>query len=362
MSLLLVAHCLVVYCLLTSPRYCTGALCASSAIEVAYFRGYHTARLTDTGAKLGGMMAVALSVQDAMSHITQLANKTGAPKLTIACINSPKSVTISGDARQLDLLQAQLSAKSIFARRLNVDMAYHSPEMQVLAHSYHESMQVLKKGILPPRTVTMLSTVTGRWVSEDALRDPQYWVDNMVSPVQFSPVVEKMTFQSNRKVWKRLDCSHRNYPRVTFMLEIGFHGALRGPLRDILGAVPGGGSVNYESVLVRNQPPFQTLLGSMGQLFCHGYSVDFAAINRTRDTESAPKLLCNFPEYRFNHSQRYWTESRIAERFRLHPQKKLDLLGKPSPDWNKAEAKWRNFIRIAEMPWVEDHKVSIEAR
>ena len=38
---------------------------------------------------------------------------------------------------------------------------------------------------------------------------------------------------------------------------------------------------------------------------------------------------------------------------------KLDLLGRPVADWNPSEAKWRNFIRVTEMPWVEDHVVSI---
>ncbi|KAF2798819.1 reducing type I polyketide synthase [Melanomma pulvis-pyrius CBS 109.77] len=342
-----------------AAAYCTGVLCARSAIKVAYFRGYHTAILAASKGHLGGMMAVALSAQEVLSYINKSSFETGAPKLTIACINSPKSVTISGDCHQLDLLETRLSEKSVFVRRLNVDMAYHSPAMQALAEPYYDSIGTLVKGTAPPHVVTMLSTVTGKWVRDETLRTPQYWVDNLISPVQFSPAVERLNFQASRKVWKRLDCSHRNHPRATFMLEVGFHGALRGPLQDILGAVPGGAKIGYETILVRNQPPFKTLLGSIGQLFCHGYAVDLRALNTGGNAVSrAPKLLCNLPEYQFNHSKAYWEESRIAQRFRLHPQKKLDLLGKPSADWNKAEAKWRNFIRVAEMPWVEDHKIN----
>lgn len=342
-----------------AAAYCTGALSARSAIKVAYFRGYHSASLAASGTFHGAMMAAALNAEEAERYIEELMEKTGEQGLTIACINSPKSVTISGGAQQIDLLGETLSRKGIFVRKLNVNMAYHSPAMQAVAQQYYNSIGKLERGFEPPQAVTMLSTITSNWVQNEALRNPQYWVDNMISPVQFSPAVEKLTFQVNRKVWKRLDCSHKNHPRATFLLEVGFHGALRGPLRDILSAVPDGSRVAYEAVLSRGQPPFSTLLGSLGQLFSQGYPVNLRAVNTAADsTTKAPQLLCNLPEYRFNHSKSYWEESRISKRFRSHPQQKLDLLGKPCSDWNKAEAKWRNFLRISEMPWVEDHKIN----
>jgi acyl transferase domain-containing protein/NADPH:quinone reductase-like Zn-dependent oxidoreductase len=343
-----------------AAAYCSGALSARSAIKVAFFRGYHSANLAASGAAHGTMMAASLSVQEAQSYLDELAQQTGVADLTVACINSPKSVTISGGRGQIDLLESMLSEKGIFARKLNVNMAYHSTYMQAVAKQYYNSIMKLERGTAPLRDVTMVSTVTGCWVPDRALRNPQYWVDNMISPVQFSPAVEKLTFSAHRKVWKRLDCSHRDRPRATFLLEVGFHGALRGPLRDILGSVQDGGKVKYDTVLVRNQSPTKTLLASLGQLFCHGCPVDLAAVNAatSRPSKSAPKILCDLPEYAFNHSKSYWEEGRIGKQFRLEERQKLDLLGKPSPDWNKAEAKWRNFIRTSEMPWVEDHKIN----
>jgi acyl transferase domain-containing protein/D-arabinose 1-dehydrogenase-like Zn-dependent alcohol dehydrogenase/NAD(P)-dependent dehydrogenase (short-subunit alcohol dehydrogenase family) len=342
-----------------AAAYCTGALSARSAIKVAYFRGQHSSTLAASGAYKGAMMAASLSVQEAQSCIDDLASHTGGPKLTIACLNSPKSVTISGDSAQLDLLGEVMSLKGVFNRKLNVNMAYHSPAMHAVAQAYHASLGKLEKGSPLPHPVTMVSTVTGKWVGGDVLRNPQYWVDNMISPVLFSPVVEGFTFQTNRKVWKRLDCSHRNHPRVTFMLELGFHGAMRGPLRDILSKAPDGTKVKYETALIRNHSPMKTLFASLGELFNHGCHVDLGSVNAPREkAPRAPKLLCDLPQYQFNHSKSYWEESRISKNYRLLPQKKLDLLGKPSPDWNKAEAKWRNNIRTSEMPWVEDHKIS----
>lgn len=48
--------------------------------------------------------------------------------VVIACENSPKSVTLSGDAEQLNKVVASIkeSKPDILARTLKVDMAYHS--------------------------------------------------------------------------------------------------------------------------------------------------------------------------------------------------------------------------------------------
>jgi acyl transferase domain-containing protein len=196
--------------------------------------------------------------------------------------------------------------------------------MQAVAKGYYDSISNLKEGNIPPNAVTMVSTVTEEWVRNEDLRNPQYWVDNTISSVRFSPVVENMTFDSRRKIWKRLDCSHRSKPRVTFMLEVGFHGALKGPLRDILTSF-GSDSVGYAPMLLRDKAPFNTLFDSLGQLFCHGCPVTLEAVNATDNkTGTVPELLCNLPEYSFNRTKSYWEEWRISKRYRLHSQIKLD--------------------------------------
>jgi malonyl CoA-acyl carrier protein transacylase len=65
------------------------------------------------------MMAVGRSASEAQAFFDEHALRTGEPKLVIACINSPKSVTISGDSAQIDHLGTCLSAEGLFARKLN---------------------------------------------------------------------------------------------------------------------------------------------------------------------------------------------------------------------------------------------------
>lgn len=305
------------------------------------------------------MMSVGLSEVEIQPYIDPLANQSGAPRLSVACINGPKNITLSGDAEEVDALEFKLKSEGIFARKLVVGIAYHSSHMRTIAHDYRLSIQKLEKGIAAPNAPTMVSSVTGQRVTADQLCLPQYWVDNMVSPVQFSAAIEQLCAQYTRPIRKKLDCSHRQNLQVRILLEIGPHSALQGPIRDILAEIPGGADIGYASVLIRHQPSLISMFNSLGQLHCIGYSINMGKINRlSGESQKRPRLLHNLPEYPFDHSRKFWEEGRISRQLRLNDQTKLDLLGKPVPDWNPLEAKWRNFIRVSEMPWVEDHMVS----
>ena len=315
--------------------------------------------LAESGHQNGAMISVGLSEFQVQPYIDQLAGKFSDGVLSVACINSHRNVTLSGDANQVNAIELKLKSEGIFARKLVVDVAYHSPHMQAIARDYSLSIQKLEKGHPALGAVMMVSSVTGQRVTGDDLSAPGYWVDNMISPVRFSAAVGQLCARSTQGTRKKLDCSHRDRPIVNILIEIGPHSALQGPIRDVLSELPGSASISYTSVLLRRQPALHSMLSSLGQLFCLGYPVDLGRVNcLSKETNKRPRLLHDLPEYPFDRSQRYWEESRVSKRLRLHPQTKLDLLGKPAPDWNPFEAKWRNFIRVSEMPWVEDHVVS----
>lgn len=44
-----------------------------------------------------------------------------------------------------------------------------------------------------------------------------------------------------------------------------------------------------------------------------------------------------------------------THRFRNIPR--LDLVGKPVEDFNPLEPRWKNILRVYELPWMTDHKV-----
>ena len=339
--------------------YCLGAISAKAACKIAYNRGTFAAVLAKSDRHNGAMMSVGLSEGQVQIHIDQLAIQSGYRGLTVACINSPRNVTVSGDATQIKALKSILDEEEIFARKLMVDVAYHSPHMEAIALDYGRSIEDLERGYALSNSTVMISSVTGQNVTQDQLSSADYWVRNMVSPVRFSEAVGQLCAHSSQKLRKKLDCSHRNHLQINVLLEIGPHSALQGPTRDILTTVAGGANISYNSVLVRHQSALTSALEAVGRLHCLGHPVELNRVNRSDGkVHKHPLPLPDLPEYPFDHTREYWHESRVSKRFRLHQQAKLDLLGKPVPDWNPLEAKWRNFIRVSEMPWVEDHVVS----
>jgi acyl transferase domain-containing protein len=190
-----------------------------TAWKVAYQRGVLASKLTrSTEHGTGAMMAVGLAAEDVLPYISEVLAKEKADiGLRVACVNSPTNTTVAGDEYLIDALDKHINAqkKGIFARKLRVQVAYHSPQMQAVAKDYLESLGPVLKGPPTTETVPMISSVTGRLVTEKEVCAASYWVENMVSPVLFSPAVKKM-------------CSSGS--EVDYLLEIGPHSALEGML------------------------------------------------------------------------------------------------------------------------------------
>ena len=98
--------------------YATGAIDAHDAIRLAYYRG----QVSKLQLRAGGMAAVGLGKNEVSSYL--------ASGVLVACENSPSSVTLSGDIKPLEKVLAIIKSEKpgVLARRLKVDMAYHSRE------------------------------------------------------------------------------------------------------------------------------------------------------------------------------------------------------------------------------------------
>ena len=305
------------------------------------------------------MLAVGLSESEVLPYIEEIALRYGEHDLVVACVNSQRSITISGGELQIDALKDFLDKKPVFSRKLNVGVAYHSPRMNEITFEYLKVLTDLNIGDSTSTNGGMISSVSGKRISSQELRDGQYWVRNMVSPVKFSEALQKLCYRSRNNLRNKLDRSHKYTIIVEDIIEIGPHAALQGPVREILRTLPKDRQVRYRSVLMRKKSALTTVLELAGQLHCLGHSINLPHMNRP-DTSSlcTPVILTDLPEYSFNHSQAYWLESRMSKDFRFRRSPRLDLLGSPVLDWNSLEPRWRNFIKVSELPWIEDHKVS----
>ncbi|WP_143264209.1 type I polyketide synthase, partial [Amycolatopsis kentuckyensis] len=128
----------------------------------------------------GGMVSVAASVEAVEARLTE--------GLSIAAVNGPAAVVVSGDPGALDALIASCEADGIRAKRIPVDYASHSAQVEEIRG---ELLSVLAP--ITPRTAEtgFFSTVTGDW-ADGAELDAEYWYTNLRSTVLLDDAVRAL--------------------------------------------------------------------------------------------------------------------------------------------------------------------------
>ena len=344
-----------------AAAYSIGAISKHSALRIAYYRGALADTLSSGSQGRGAMLAVALSEAEVEPYLRTFGCDAKHQNLTIGCINSPKNVTLTGGAQSVQAFEILMRKEKIFAKELNVNVAYHSEFMQGIVAEYSR----LIDNILPDTDrkhgsghATMISTVSAKEVSPGQLRQSQYWIDNLVSRVRFSEALVEVCTRS-----VELESSQGwNGPgpkpgQIRLLIEIGPHSAMQKSVKDVLGMLGKSNHIGYSSVLYRDLSATRTAMQMAGDLYCRGYQLAINKINTFGGEISDGNTLADLPEYPFNHSREYWQESRLSTNFRFREHPRHELLGTTVLDWNKLEGKWRNYIRISENPWIKDHKV-----
>jgi len=331
-----------------AAAYAAGALTQESALAVAYYRGVAATAIKDVKAlKPGAMLAVGLSMADTQPLIADLSQGV----VSIACINSPTSVTVSGDDSAIEELLVILQKKGAFARKLAVDTAYHSHHMTHVVDRYLASLRNLQTN--NSHTIEFYSSVTGRRRELSEL-GPAYWAANMTSPVQFSDSVQNLCLGTDSKRQKRRGAN----AAVDILVEIGPHSTLSGPIKQNLksNARLCSSSIEYASALVRKTSAIDTSLRLASYLFKCGVPVDLHAVNCPSGHESN-RLLVDLPPYTWNHSTLYWARLFESSETGNVGFLRSDFLGVSVKSSNSLEPRWRNIMRTSEIPWIQDHNV-----
>ncbi|RYP90773.1 hypothetical protein DL770_003106 [Monosporascus sp. CRB-9-2] len=305
-----------------AAAYAAGALTAKEAIVGAYQRG-QAAKLQK---RKGAMAAVGLG----WGEVEKFLN---APKVVVACENSPKSVTLSGDAEEVQATVARIKEEypDITARLLKVEKAYHSYHMREIGQDYCESVKPHLEGKVPVKP--FFSSVSGSGVPEERILDAKYWQQNLESPVLFSPAVAGIL-------------KHIKNPAF---LEVGPHGALAGPARQIFAQA--SASPPYVSAMNRNEDCVESYLTAVGKLFELNIPIDYAALT------PAGTCLPDLPRYPWNHETEFWYESRMSKEWRYPQFGKHPLLGRRQLETTSLEPSFRNLINLDDAPWLRDHKI-----
>ncbi|KAI0132887.1 polyketide synthase [Xylariales sp. AK1849] len=328
-----------------AAAFAAGILSLKACMKISYYRGIATVDFKTRYPDLrGSMMAIGAGPDDVQPLLKGL--QSG--RAVVACINSPTSITASGDEEAVTELQSLVEEKGFFNRKLRVDMAYHSHQMELVADAYLVSLEDIQ-----PRNSSgtrYFSSVTGLEAGASDL-GASYWVKNLTSPVQFTQALRNMCLTLNEATSSRQENS--------ILVEVGPHAALEGPVKQTLKA--GGAtlsSVEYAPTLIRKQDAIETMQQLGATLYTRGQHLNFEAINFPRSRDKTMGLLTDLPRYPWQHTTRYWHQSRIGDNRRFIRQfPRNDILGALADDSNDLEPRWRNVIRLEDMPWLRDHQI-----
>ena len=289
------------------------------SLEEAARTIFHRGRCVRLAPETGRMLAAALPEAEARSFLQE----RGDSRVSIAAVNSPSSVTFSGEAERLLALEPALKERGVFCQFLRVQYAFHSAEMDPVQHDLLESLRNL--AVQSPQ-LPLFSSVTGAAV-DGARLDAAYWWRNVRETVRFADAVDGMLKNG-----------------CTSFVEISPHPVLAGSLAECARH-----RVNEPLVLPslkRGESERVTMLSSLGALHGAGYPANLAALF------PAGGSCLRLPAYPWKH-QRYWQERDEARRNRL-PDSLHPLLGRR---FMAANPYWTTRIEGAARRLLADHRV-----
>ncbi|MEV6127895.1 type I polyketide synthase [Streptomyces violaceusniger] len=249
-----------------------GILSLQDAARVVALRSQAIGRVL---AGKGGMVSVALPVADVRERIAAW----GEERISVAAVNGPSSAVVSGEPEALDELLASCQADEVRARRVPVDYASHSAQVELLRE---ELLELLAPVQPKPAEVPFLSTVTGEWVDGSEL-DAEYWFTNLRRTVELEGAVRRLLDEG-----------------FGVFIESSAHPVLTMGVQET--AESAGREAAALGSLRRDEGGLDRFWASLGEAWTRGVSVDWEAVYEGTGAERV-----ELPTYAFQH-ERYWIE------------------------------------------------------
>lgn len=283
-----------------AAAWAAGILSLEEAARVAALRG----RAMEPARGRGAMAALELSEDEARAALGEVPEE----RLCIAAVNGPAAVTVAGDPAALDDFVARLTAQGATARRLRVEYAFHSPQME----PHDREVEAALAGLRPrPALIPMASTVTGFLVEGPEL-DGSYWRRNVRQPVRFADAIATLA-------------GHASFLQSSF-LEVGPHPVLSAAVAQGLEAR--GREAVLLASLRRGRDERETMREALAGLWVLGHPVDWSAVF---PDGGRPVRLPTYPFQR----QRYWFEvperAEAREPAAVSVPVPVEALAEPSP-------------------------------
>jgi phthiocerol/phenolphthiocerol synthesis type-I polyketide synthase C len=243
--------------------------------------------------------------------------------ISIAAVNGASSVVLSGEAAAVEALLREFEAHNIFARRVNVNVASHSSQVDALRDELLELLASLR----PQSAQLPIYSTVRATILNGAEMDAAYWVDNLRQPVLFAAAIDQLQQDG-----------------FDAFIELSPHPVL-------LHAVAQGQRTTDDTLLIpsgrREHDEWAEMLAGLGALHVQGYPLDWAALF------PQPRLPVSLPTYPWQR-ERFWFEpARTAVSLSGHPLLGTHLLLAA----DRRSHVWQGQLSLARLPYLADHRV-----
>jgi malonyl CoA-acyl carrier protein transacylase len=158
-------------------EYVAACVAGVFSLEEALKLIAHRGKLMQQLPSGGEMVSVMATVEKVKSIIADYSNT-----VAIAAINSPQSIVISGNSKDIKAIVEKLTKEGIKTKQLQVSHAFHSPLMKPMLAEF----ELLANSITYNQPqIPIISNVTGQ-LAEENIATAQYWVNHIIQPVQFA--------------------------------------------------------------------------------------------------------------------------------------------------------------------------------
>ena len=271
----------------------------------------------------GGAMASIRATQEEVE--ASLAPYEGA--LCVAALNSPTSITVSGEEQALSEWEASQQEKK--TKRLAVSHAFHSPRIEPMLA---ELEQVASNLTFNPPQIPIVSNLSGEELTEEQATSPAYWAQQARQPVRFADGV-----------------AHLREQGVVRFLELGPDATLTALAQECLPEA----EASFAATLRRERHEPTSLITALGATHASGAQVDLSALTKTG-------ALTELPTYPFQR-QRYWLQAGPTS---ADPQSlgltstEHPFLGASISLAGEGERVLSGRISLKSHPWLADHAVA----
>ncbi|MEE6271025.1 SDR family NAD(P)-dependent oxidoreductase, partial [Streptomyces diastatochromogenes] len=255
-----------------TAAHLAGVLTLDDAATLVAARGRLMQALPDGGTMIAVQAPEAAVVPLLAGHEDQV---------SVAAVNGPSAVVLSGDDRTVTDLAERLAADGHRTRRLRVSHAFHSPLMEPMLAAFRTVVEGLT---LHPPLLPVVSNLTGKPATVAQLTSVDYWVDHVRHAVRFADGIDWLARHG-----------------TTAFLELGPDGVLTAMARDCLDAA--ASDAVTMPALRAGRPEEHALTSALADLHVHGTALDwtgyFAGTGARRT---------DLPTYAFQR-RRYWPKA-----------------------------------------------------